>query len=205
MTHEGLDDDQLLEKIAGRNEAAFSALMERHLGPVRALCWRMLGDDGEADDVTQDVFCKIWQAPRAYVPGRAAFTTWLHKVTANRCIDRLRAKRPLPAQTADVAEDRAGRLTATGPDPERALGLSQTARTVQRALLGLPVRQRLAIVLGHYHGYGNSEIAHILGATVEAVEALLGRARRQLRGQLAGAMAEVTGRTPARETNTGNT
>ncbi len=173
------DDDELMAAIARGEETAFAMLLERHLDRVRAIAWRMLGSADAADDVAQDVFMRIWARPRAYDPARGRFVSWLSRVAANACIDRLRRNEP-----GRLDEAAADRLVDPAPDPERRAMQSETAERVRAAVSALPERQRLAIVLSHDLGHTNIEIASIMDTTVEAVESLLGRARRRLKAQL---------------------
>ncbi len=173
------DDDELMAAVARGEEKAFATLLDRHLERVRAIGWRMLGSAEAADDLAQDVFMRIWTAPRAYDPARGRFVSWLSRVAANACIDRLRRNEPVQLDEAMAAT-----LADPDPDPERRTMQSETADRVRAAIAALPERQRLAIVLSHDLGHTNIEIARIMDTTVEAVESLLGRARRRLKARL---------------------
>lgn len=172
-------DDELVAAVASGDEAACRVLMDRHLMRMVALARRMLGNQADAEEVAQEVFLRVWTHADRWEPGKAQFGTWLHRVATNLCLDRLRKKRP----TDDI--DDMPDLASGEPDPERQLEQVQLAARIEAALQELPERQRAAIVLSHYQGLGNIEAAEILGVTVEAVESLLSRARRQLRASLA--------------------
>ncbi len=178
------DDDELMAAVARGEGTAFATLLERHLERVRAIAWRMLGSADAADDVAQDVFLRIWTRPQTYDPARGRFAAWLSRVAANACIDRLR--RNEPGQLDDAAEEW---LADPAPDPERRTMQAETAARVRAAIAALPERQRLAVVLSHDLGHTNIEIARIMDTTVEAVESLLGRARRRLKTELRGELA----------------
>ncbi|MFI4935100.1 MAG: RNA polymerase sigma factor, partial [Caulobacterales bacterium] len=139
---------------------------------------RMLGDAAEAEDVAQETFFKVWRYAARWRPGGAKFDTWLHRVALNLCYDRLRRRRETP--TADPPE-----RPDPGPAPDRGLEADDVGRRVRAALQGLPTRQREAIVLCHYQELGNIEAAGLMGVSVEALESLLSRGRRALRGALA--------------------
>lgn len=168
-------DEALLSRIAGGEERASRLMALRYLPRIVALGERMLGSRAEAEDVAQETFMRIWKASADWQPGRARFSTWVHKVATNLCIDRLRKRRPLPleGEALDVPDP--------APDAEAQTAGSQQSARLSAALQKLPERQRLAIVLVHYQELGNREAADILGTSVEAVESLLGRARRTLR------------------------
>ncbi|HHK74113.1 MAG TPA: RNA polymerase sigma factor [Rhizobiales bacterium] len=175
---EALCDEELLQRIAKADRAAFAVLLERHLERVQGLGQRMLGERSEAEDVAQEIFLKLWRSPHLWQPGRAKFSSWLSRVCANACIDRIRRRKPLALE--DQAEP-----VDPGAGPLGAALQAERARRVNQALQDLPERQRLAIVLCHYQGYSNKEGAQIMQVSVEAMESLLARARRHLKSALA--------------------
>lgn len=178
------DDDSLLARIADGDQAAYATLVERHLNRVHGLAFRMLGDRAEAEDVAQDAYIRVWRQAGRWQPGAARFTTWLHRVVVNLCIDRRRRKRE---QLVDELPERAD----PGPGPEGSALDADRRRRVMAALDALPERQRLAVLLAHYQELGNIETAEVMGISVEAVESLLSRARRQLREVLRGEIAAL--------------
>lgn len=173
----GDPDEELVARVGSGDPAAVRALVARKLPRLLSLAGRMLGDPGEAEDVAQEAFLRVWkQAPR-WRPGLARFDTWLHRVTLNLCYDRLRRRRETTyAEPPEQVDE--------GPAPDRGLQALDTGRRVARALMGLPDRQREAVVLCHYQDLGNIEAATAMGISVEALESLLGRARRALRAAL---------------------
>lgn len=173
-----IDPDAELVARAGRGDrAAAQALMARHLPKLMSLARRMLGDPAEAEDAVQDTFVRLWTHAARWQPGRAKFESWLYRVTLNQCYDRLRRRPMAPLDEALAVPD-----PAAGPaaDHERTV----LAASIEAALAELPDRQRAAIVLCHYQECGNIEAAEILGISVEALESLLARGRRSLRGKL---------------------
>lgn len=177
-------DDDLVAAVAKGDEASCRLLMERHLPRMVALARRMLGNRADAEDVAQEVFLRVWTHAERWQPGRAQFGTWLHRVATNLCLDRLRKRRP--ENIDDIPEP-----VSADPRPDENLEHRQLAERVEAALQTLPERQRTAIVLSHYQGLTNIEAAEILEVSVEAVESLLGRARRHLRGVLATEKDEI--------------
>jgi RNA polymerase sigma factor (sigma-70 family) len=179
LSQDGGDPDEaLLAGVARGEPAAVRVLLSRKLPRILALARRMLGDAAEAEDVAQEVFLRTWrQAPR-WRPGGARLDTWMHRVALNLCYDRLRRRREAPMAEPPEQPD-------PGPAPDRGLFAADVGAQVERAMAGLPHRQREAIVLCHYQELGNIEAAGLMGVSVEALESLLGRARRSLRGALA--------------------
>jgi RNA polymerase sigma-70 factor (ECF subfamily) len=168
------DDAALLAGAADGNEAAFRSLVERHLSGLLVLARRMLRDDAEAEDVTQEALLKLWRSREALEVGAYGLRPWLRRVVSNLCIDKMRSSR---------------RFTVTDDVPERAEPADQLTQVeaqdasarVEAAIKGLPDRQRTALTLFHYEGLSQVEVGRIMGASDEAVESLLARARRSLK------------------------
>ena len=171
-------DDALVLRLAGGSGDAMRALSERHLASVFACAWRILGDRAEAEDIAQETFVRLLRKAPAWQPDGPALRSWLLRVATNLCIDRRRASArlvPMPEEAADLAAPE-----GVGVDDDLAI-----RRAVHRALRGLPERQRVALVLVHFHGLSGREAAGALGTSEEALESLLARARRRLRRILA--------------------
>lgn len=171
-------DEALLARVAEGDPAAVRAMVARKLPRLISLGQRMLGDAGEAEDVAQEAFLRIWKQASRWRPGEAKFDTWLHRVALNLCYDRLRRRR-------EVVTDQPPDQADPGPAPDRGLEAQDVAARVSHALQRLPERQREAIVLCHYQELGNIEAAAVMGVSVEALESLLSRGRRALRATLA--------------------
>jgi RNA polymerase sigma-70 factor, ECF subfamily len=174
---EPASDADLLAAYAAGDRAAARRLTERLAPRAHALAWRMLRDRAEAEDVTQEAMLRLWRAAPGWREEGAQVATWLYRVAANLCIDRLRRRR-------EHATDAMPELADEAPGPARRLEEAQRAAALQAALAELPERQRLAVVLRHFEELGNPEIAGILGVSVEAVESLLARGRRALAARL---------------------
>jgi len=188
-----LNDEDLLAQIASRDEAAFVLLLDRHLENVRSLAWRVLASHADVDDIAQDVFLKLWRNPQSFTPGKARFSTWLYRVTLNACIDRQRKIKTAP--TVALGETIEASIADSAPTPEQQAINTNRAQRVASAIARLPDRQRHAIALSHYQELGNIEAARVMDTSVEAVESLLGRARRALKKTLQPDIAELLGRT----------
>lgn len=167
-------DAPLVRRVAQGDEGACKLLMNRHLGRILSVARRMLGSDGDAEDVAQEVFVRIWRHAASWEAGRARFETWIYRVTVNLCYDRLRKRKEVTVdEMPDVAD--------AAPSVVERHAQRDVARAMENALARLPERQRLAIVLCHYQELTNIEAAELLELSVEALESLLARGRRALR------------------------
>lgn len=182
----GDPDEHLVLRVGRGDGDACRALVERHLGRVVALAARVLGSAAEAEDVAQEVFTRVWTSAGSWRPGAARFTTWLHRVALNLCLDRLARRREAPLESAPEPVD-------PGPTPAARLEEAEVRQRVGREIAALPERQRVALALCHYEGLRNIEAAEIMGVTVEALESLLARARRTLRERLEETASELLG------------
>ncbi|SHH93497.1 sigma-70 family RNA polymerase sigma factor [Marivita hallyeonensis] len=175
----------LLKAYASGDAEAARALAMTYTPLVYAHAFRMLNDRAEAEDVAQDAMLRLWkQAPGWDASGAASVRTWLYRVTANLCIDRLRKARPdgMSAEV-DVADP--------APGIETRLQSSARHLALEEALMQLPDRQRQAVVLRHIEGLGNSEIAQIMDIGPRAVESLTARGKRALTALLSGQRKEL--------------
>ncbi|MFM0346620.1 RNA polymerase sigma factor [Paraburkholderia sp. RL17-347-BIC-D] len=172
-------DAELLEQVGRQDPAAVRSLVSRKLPRLLALATRMLGDRMEAEDVAQEVFVRIWKQASRWREGEAKFDTWVHRVALNLCYDRLRGRREETREEMPEEVDPA-------PLPEAGLEARAQDQRVRDALAALPARQREALVLNYYQEMSNIDAAALMGISVDALESLLARARRNLRAQLAG-------------------
>jgi len=183
------DDDALLVLRVGEGDvAAYRTLVDRYAAKLSRFAERLLRDKSEAEDVVQETFLRVWQHARDYSP-KARVTTWLHRITHNLAVDRLRARgrlKPLPDEE-DMPES--ARQPTLLDEKRRVLAL-------EAALATLPERQATAIVLVHLHGLTGAEAAEVLGIGAEAVESLLARGRRALKAELAASGPAWAGGTP---------
>lgn len=172
-------DAELLARFADGDQSAARTLTDQLLPGAMRQAWRMLGDQVEAEDVAQEAMLRLWRQASNWRAGEARVSTWLYRVVHNLCIDRIRKRRPqVPVEDAPEPVD---------PDPSVLEKMADTerAQAVAAAIKALPERQRQALVLRHFEGLSNPEIGEALDCSVEAVESLLARARRQLAKDMA--------------------
>ena len=173
-------DVELLARIGNNEPAAVNEMVTRKLPRLLALASRILGDADEAKDVAQESFLRIWRQASTWRSGEARFDTWLHRVALNLCHDRLRRRKERPLNEEEALE-----LADSAPPLDEQLESTERSARMAAALAALPERQREAIVLQYYQELSNIDAAALMNISVEALESLLSRARRQLRSQLA--------------------
>lgn len=182
----GPSDAALLTAIAKRDDGAFRTLMLRHLSAVVATARRILRDDGDSEDVAQEVFLKLWNGADQLELGAIGARPWLRRVAMNVAIDRLRKSRRLDVTDAPPEQSAA-------PDQLAHLGARDTAAAVEEALRQLPERQRVALSLFHFEELSQRDVAELMDVSEDALESLLARGRRKLRDLLRDEWQELVG------------
>ena len=173
---EGLGDRELAKRATAGDAGALEALYRRHAGRVYALALRMTADERTAEELTQDVWVRVWRKLDGY-RGDAAFTTWLHRVTVNLVRDRGRSRsRRLERErlTGDPARH----------DPGASPRSFEDRAALEAAIRELPERARHVFVLYDVEGYAHAEIAELLDIAEGTSKAHLHRARKALREEL---------------------
>ena len=148
-------------------------MLARYKSPIVNFCYRLLGDAGDADDVAQDVFVRVYQRIGDYRP-RGKFSTWLFAMARNACIDRLRYRKRHPTEPLEGA-----------PEPATTAQYDDAVEHIAAAIAELPEEQRTAIVLAEYHELSYAEIAGVMKCSEKSVESRLYRAKQTLRQRLA--------------------
>lgn len=171
----------LLVRYARGDAAAARMLTDRLAPRAYAHAFRKLGDRTEAEDIAQDAMMRLWKIAPDWRAGEAQVTTWLYRVVANLCTDRMRRR-----QRATVPLDAVSEPPDPAPSAEAGLLAKARHAALARALADLPERQRTALMLRHFEGASNTDIATRLGISVEAVESLTARGKRALASALKG-------------------
>ncbi len=168
------DDDGALARSASSGDVhAFEQLYRRHVPMVYRLCLRMTGDQQRADELTQDVFVRVWSKLASF-KGQSAFSTWLYRVAVNVVLAdrRVRSRETSRLQVLDPTNQPREVQREIRPD---------LAVDLQRAIRQLPPRARLVFVLHDVEGRQHQEVAELTGMAVGSSKAQLHRARRLLR------------------------
>ena len=175
-----IPDSALLVAYANGDPAAARDLSARLLPRVMGQAVRMLQDRVEAEDVAQEAMMRLWKIAPDWRQGEAQVSTWLYRVVANLCTDRLRRRK-----RGGVGLDQIAEPADTAPGAAAVIQDETRLRALSDALAQLPDRQAQAVALRHLEGLSNPEIAAIMDISPRAVESLTARGKRALSAALA--------------------
>ena len=161
------------------DQDAFAELVYTFQDPVYNLCYRMLGESGEAEDATQEAFLRTYTYLHRY-DTRRSFKTWVMSIASNHCIDRLRQRRMQYVSLDDEPTAAALALSSSDPLPEQRALQNERSEVIQELLLKLDAGYRAAVILRYWYDYSYAEIAQTMNTTESAVKSRLFRARRTL-------------------------
>ncbi|MEX1908975.1 RNA polymerase sigma factor SigE [Janibacter sp. Y6] len=156
-------------------------VVEQHGPQVYRLAYRLTGDHHDAEDLTHDVFVRVFRSLDSYSPG--TFEGWLHRITTNLFLDRARRSQRLRFDA--IGEGLAARLRTTSPDPYEVYERTHLDADIQAALDALPPQFRAAVVLCDLEGLTYEEVADVLGVKLGTVRSRIHRGRARLRESLA--------------------
>jgi RNA polymerase sigma-70 factor (ECF subfamily) len=165
-----------LKRAQKGDDLAFSNLVEAYQRPVYNLCYRMLGNAGDAEDAAQETFIRAYKALHRYDPSRK-FSTWLLSIASNYCIDQHR-RRKLPTFSYDALDSPI--LPDEGMGMEAMLIQDEHQEKVMALLETLNPKDKAAVVMLYWYEYSYEEIADSLSMSVSAVKSRLHRARKEL-------------------------
>ena len=184
---------RLMLAVQKDDASAFEELMFRFQGRVQSLLRHLIGNREIAEDLTQDVFLRVFRARKSYQP-KAKFATWLFTIANNVAFNQLRSQRRKPETQFYRESDNAHSETTREPAemivagsetmPARQLEKSELREMVRLAIEALNERQRMAVLLNRFEGMNYAEIADIMKLSPQAVKSLLCRAHMQLRNLL---------------------
>ncbi|MCA9001953.1 MAG: sigma-70 family RNA polymerase sigma factor [Planctomycetes bacterium] len=175
-------DEELVRRAQGGDEAAFAELVSRHQTRVWRVARGLVRSDEDAQDIAQEAFLRVFRGLDRF-DSKYAFTTWLHRIVTNLCIDHLRKQRGQVSLSRRADEDETEGLAQELPDhrderPSDAIISREEAREVREVLDGLAEHFRTALVLREFEGLSCKEIADVVGATQVTVRWRLHRGRK---------------------------
>jgi RNA polymerase sigma-70 factor, ECF subfamily len=180
------EDRELVRRAQAQDKEAFEELVRRHQHRVFAVAGGILRRREDVEDIAQQVFVKAYFSLKRF-DQRAAFSTWLYKITVNECWDLLRKKKVRPlVYESDLSEEQARQFEATGERQSEGPDISErleARQRVERLMEGLDPRDRLMLILKEVEGFAVEEIGEILELNSNTVKVRLFRARRRLVSQ----------------------
>lgn len=176
------DEQWLIERARRGDLDAFNSLVDRYQVSVYNLCLRMLGGREAAEDATQETFLSAYRAiGRLQGP---QINAWFLRIAANACYDELRRRKRRPARSLDEMLDDPERplaLVGDDPGPEDQSLRSELRRSIEQALLILPMDQRLAVILCDVEGLSYDEVAEVMRSSLGTVKSRVSRGRAKMR------------------------
>ena len=175
-------EDQIIASVLAGQTNEFRLVVDLYRQPVFRFARNLIGDEHDAEDITQDVFLAAFDHLRSYNSNRAPLLTWLFTITRNRCVNYLKRKRPLV--DGNVV---ANVQTAANND---ASARNEFWSRLDEALNALPIEQKSAFVLAEIEGLPYADIARIEQTTLGTVKSRINRAKQRLRAVMAKTLGE---------------
>ena len=182
-----MEDKEIIEQVLAGDNNAFGGLVERYQTRVYNLALRMCGNQDDAFDLAQEAFFRAWRGLSGF-QFESAFSTWLFRLTANVCLDWIRAKKRRPTVSLTTVDDEDEETQLELPDPakgpEALLLAAEDRAAVARAMNQLPVEYRQILTMRAINDLSYTEIAEILQIKEGTVKSRISRARLALRKKL---------------------
>lgn len=186
-------DAELIEEYTNGDESALPILISRYLKPIYNFVFRMVGES-EADDVTQEVFIKLWKNIKKY-DSRQSFKTWAYRIARNTAIDRLRKKKEFVFSDFDIYENDGNilsdNLADTAPLPEELLIKTENKLFLDNLLSQISPNYREVLLLHYEEDMTFDEMGKVLGKPLNTVKSQHRRALTKLRELLQSAPKQV--------------
>jgi len=175
------DDEKLIHLITQLQEGALAQLYDRYNRLVFSLALAIVNDRATAEEITLDVFMRVWQKAASYRSEQAKVSTWLTHIARNHSIDVLRRRAVRPDQYAVEWEDAIQNVESAENDPQESAELSLQRERIQDALAQLPEEQKQALELAYFNGYTQRQIAERLNQPLGTIKTRLRLAMQKLR------------------------
>ncbi|MDF2649644.1 MAG: polymerase sigma70 factor [Paenibacillus sp.] len=173
-----MTDEQLIDRVRQGHSDAYRVLVERHKSYIYTLVYRMVGHKETAEDLTQEVFVKLFRS-LAHFRGDAKFTTWLYRMTTNLVTDFRRSQKRKPYEA--LLDKMKGWFTDAREQPEEMAMLKDEQERMQALLSELPDKYRLIMYLFHYKQLSYQEMSEVTGLPVKTLETRLYRGKAMLK------------------------
>ena len=184
-----IDDANLVERVAARDESALDELYTRYSGLLLALARRILNDASDAEEVLQEVFLQVWNQAERYETRRSSVSTWLVLITRSRSIDRLRSRQVVDRTLGNLQQEK--REQHTSPEGVASVWTDQRRERLRREMEQLSPEQRQVLDLAFFRGMTQSEIAAATGIPLGTVKTRTLLAMKKLRKALQAEIREL--------------
>ena len=175
------DLDRTTQPAEAWDAPSWDEVVTRHSARVYRLAYRLTGNPHDAEDLTQEVFVRVFRSLSSYTPG--TFEGWLHRITTNLFLDQARRKAKIRFDA--LAEDADVRMPGRMPSPDSQMADGMLDDDIEAALADLPPEFRVAVVLCDIEGLSYDEIADVLDVKLGTVRSRIHRGRKMLRSSLA--------------------
>jgi RNA polymerase sigma-70 factor (ECF subfamily) len=180
-------DSELMLRVRDGDQGSFELLLEKHRGPMIHFLHRMVQNDAVAEELSQEVFLRVFKSRGSYQPS-AKFTTWLFRIGTHLALNWIRDGRNEKLQTSldkETADGTSRQVADRRRTVEQELLYQAKLREVRQAIQCLPAKQRAAVMMHKYEEMEYAQIASVIGCSEAAVKSLLFRAYEALRARLA--------------------
>lgn len=176
-----MDDAELVERCLAGDSTAWESIVRTHTRRVYNLCYRFTTHREEAEDLTQEVFLRVFRTLKSYDANQGALGVWMHRVARNLLIDHYRASRKQRlAVSLEDAMPRIEQKESGAPRPDDALARAELGATLQQALARLSPELREAVILRDLQGLEYREIGQVLDIPDGTVKSRINRGRAEL-------------------------
>ena len=175
------DDEQLIRLIVQSQEEALAQLYTRYHRLVFSLALAIVNDRATAEEITLDVFMRVWQKAATYQADQARVSTWLTHIARHHAIDVLRRRAARLDQYAVHWEDTFSKVESSQPDPQESAEASLRRERIHAALSQLPADQKQALMLAYFGGFTQQEIAETLKQPLGTIKTRIRLAMQKLR------------------------
>jgi len=175
--------EELMQRVANGDRHAFTTLVQVHQNSILNFIWRLMGDKTHAEDLSQDVFLRVWKSAPKYEK-RAKFSTWIYRIAINLCLNKMRTLKIKNMFLTPLPLKRHSQINTDSTTPENQLLKVEQTRSIFNILNTLPSAQRIAVTLKFYQGLSYAEISQILDRSIPAVDALLVRAKKNIQKKI---------------------
>lgn len=184
MTQPAPSDEALIAAVAGGDEVSFGMLYDRYIKAVYSLALRIVQEQSLAEEVTQEVFVRLWRNAATFTSERGRFASWLLGMTHHLAIDQVRRRRARPQAIASTDDLPVQGLPDTRIDVEEEAWMSVRRDVLRRALVQLPEAQRRVIELAYFNGLTHVEIAALVGDPLGTIKTRMRLGLQKLRESL---------------------